>query len=115
MQRDLLFIIGAPFEDPKYPGQKWFCRDCATLEGALSLNPHWSECVDVHRVPYVKPRDEVIAVLGVDNQSCPVLVLADASTAPENAKFHEGCAFLTEPKAILNYLTKHFGGIGQHP
>ncbi|HVY86304.1 MAG TPA: DUF3088 domain-containing protein [Caulobacterales bacterium] len=115
MQRDVLFMIEAPFEDVKYPGQKWFCRDCMTLDGALALNPHWRECVDIHHVRYQKPREEVIALLGVDNQSCPVLVIADPSAAPEGAKTHEGRAFLTEPKAILNHLWKSYGGVGQHP
>lgn len=115
MQRDVLFIIGAPFEDPQYPGKLWFCRDCVTLEGALALNPGWRECLDIHRVGYQRPRHEVIDVLGVDNQSLPALVLADASAAPEGAKRYGERAFITDIKVILRYLTNTYGGVGQHP
>lgn len=112
MQRDQLFIIGAPFEDE---GQKWFCRDCATIEGALAVNPAWRELVDVHRVAYPRPREQVIALIGVDNQSLPALVLADASAAPEGAKRYGERAFLTDVKAILIYLHAMYAGVGPHP
>jgi hypothetical protein len=111
MQRDVLFIIKAPFEDE---GQKWFCRDCATMEGALLANPHWANHIDVRRLPYPRPRHEIIALLGEENQSMPVLVLA--SKAPEDAKQAEGGrAFLTDPKAITRYLAAAYGGAGPHP
>lgn len=115
MQRDVLFTIGAPFEDSKYPGQKFFCRDCATLDGALALNPHWRECIDIRKVDYRKPRPDVIDVLGVENQSCPVLIFADPNAAPEGSKQYEGRVFITEVKAILNYLGQTYGGVLQHP
>ena len=53
--RDTLFIIRAPFEDPALEGT-WFCRDCATMEGALLANPHWPRHIDVRRLAYPRPR-----------------------------------------------------------
>lgn len=116
MQRDALFVIGAPFEDPEYPGKTWFCRDCATMEAALSYNPDWERQIDVQRLAYPRPRWPVIELIGEENQSLPVLIFGDGSAVPEGAKrAANGVAFLTEPRLILRYLTATYGGVGQHP
>lgn len=112
--RDVLFIIKAPFEDPELEGT-WFCRDCATMEGALLANPHWSNHIDVRRVSYPRPRHEIIALLGEENQSMPVLVLADLAKAPADALMASTTPFITEPKAICRYLAATYSGAGPHP
>lgn len=110
--RDTLFIIKAPFEDA---GAMWFCRDCATMEGALLTNPHWANHIEVRRLPYPRPRHDIIALLGEEHQSMPVLVLADVASAPGDANMYETRAFITEPKAITRYLAATYGGAGPHP
>ena len=45
----------------------------------------------------------------------PVLVLADGSTPPADAKQSEGRYFLDEPKPITRYLAATYGGAGPHP
>lgn len=112
--RDTLFIIKAPFEDAALDGT-WFCASCATMEGALLANPHWATHIEVKRMPFPRPRQEMIALVGEENQSMPVLVLADGSTPPADAKQHEGCSFLDEPKPITRYLAAAYGGAGPHP
>lgn len=114
LRRDTLFIIKAPFEDPKLGGT-WFCTSCATMEGALLANPHWARSIDVRRLPYPRPRHDIIALIGEDNQSMPVLILAGSSIAPEAAKDYEGRRFLDEPKTISRYLAGAYGGAGPHP
>lgn len=114
LERDTLFILRAPFEDPELEGT-WFCTSCATMEGVLLANPHWARAIDVRRMPYPRPRPEVIALIGEANQSLPVLVLADGSAPPEGAKSHEGRYFLDEPKPIARYLAAKYGGAGPHP
>lgn len=110
--RDTLFILRAPFEDV---GQTWFCASCAMMEGALLANAHWDECVEVRRMPYPQPRQEMISLIGETNQSMPALVLGDASKAPAQAKQYQGRCFLDEPKAIARYLAATYGGAGPHP
>ena len=112
MRRDILFLIAAPFEDN---GKQWFCRDSAMLEGAFAANPQWKKRVELRRVRFRRPRREVIALLGVDNQTLPALVLADATAAPEHARRYEEHAFLTDAKAITKYLAATYGGAGPHP
>lgn len=114
LARDTLFILRAPFEDVALDGT-WFCASCATMEGALLANPHWARAIDVKRMPYPRPRQEMIALIGEENQSMPVLVLADESTPPEGAKQFEGRHFLDEPKPITRYLAATYGGAGPHP
>lgn len=114
LQRDTLFILRAPFEDPALEGT-WFCTSCATMEGVLLANPHWARAIDVKRCPYPRPRQDVIALIGEDNQSLPVLVLADSSKPPEGAKQFQGRHFLDEPKPITRYLAAIYGGAGPHP
>jgi hypothetical protein len=114
LTRDTLFVIKAPFEDPALDGT-WFCASCATMEGALLANPHWARAIDVKRCAFPRPRQEMIALIGEENQGMPVLVLADGSTAPEGAKEFEGRYFLDEPKPIARYLAATYGGAGPHP
>jgi hypothetical protein len=114
MQRDVLFLISAPFEDM---GEPWFCASCAMMEGALFANPHWSELIDVRRVAFPRPREEVIALIGVENQSLPALVLPEGAPVPPEAKIATttGRAFLDDPKAMSRYLAATYGGAGPHP
>ena len=114
LARDTLFIIKAPFEDAALDG-KWFCASCATLEGALLANPHWATHIEVKRMPFPRPRHEMIVLIGEENQSMPVLVLADNSKPPADAKQFEGHSYLDEPKPITRYLAATYGGAGPHP
>ena len=114
LSRDTLFIIKAPFEDAALEGT-WFCTSCATMEGALLANPHWATHIGVKRMPFPRPRHEMIVLIGEANQSMPVLVLADGSTPPADAKEFEGRHFLDEPKPITRYLAATYGGAGPHP
>ncbi|MGH6951180.1 MAG: DUF3088 family protein [Vitreimonas sp.] len=114
LTRDTLFIIKAPFEDAALDGT-WFCTSCATMEGALLGNPHWAAHIDVKRMPFPRPRHDMIVLIGEENQSMPALVLADASTPPDGAKEFEGRYYLDEPKPITRYLAATYGGAGPHP
>lgn len=114
LSRDTLFILRAPFEDAALEGT-WFCASCATMEGALLANPHWATHIEVRRMPFPRPRHEMIVLIGEENQSMPVLVLADGSTPPETAKQFNGRRFIDEPKSIARYLAATYGGAGPHP
>ena len=95
-----LFVLKMPFEDG--PGKMWICSDCVLIEGALSLNTHWEDMVDVRRIEFPKPRKEVVDILGDDKQGLPVLILENNKT-------------ITEPVEIINYLANEFGGAAAHP
>ena len=112
--RDTLFILRAPFEDPELEGT-WFCTSCAMMEGMLLANPQWARAIDVVRCAYPRPRREVIAAIGLENQSLPALVIADVTKAPPDALMFGSTPFLNEPTAIARYLAARYGGAGPHP
>jgi hypothetical protein len=114
MTRDVLFLLQAPFEDAALSGA-WYCAHCASLEGALLANPHWAQEVEVRRLPFPRPRHDIVGLLGEGHQSMPVLVLADAASAPAEAKRAEGRAYLNDPWAIGRHLAARYGGAAPHP
>jgi len=78
----------------------------------LHLYPQLTSQLDVRRVPFAKPRTEIVSLLGTDHQSCPALViyrpLAEAATALPFKKFGD-LQFLDEPEDIGNYLSLSYG------
>jgi hypothetical protein len=96
----ILFLLKMPFEDG--PGRFWFCTHCALIEGALKVNPHWEEKVDIRRVDFPKPRKELVQILGKNQQWLPVLILPNQRT-------------ITNPVEITNYLAENLGGAAPHP
>ena len=76
MTRYRLFLLKPDFADPAYPGQRFYCWHCALLEGVLASFPALQAKIDVERIPWPRPRQAVVAIVGEDNQSLPMLVLA---------------------------------------
>lgn len=109
--KDTLFILAAPFQDG---GFDWYCNDCATLEAALLVNPHWNEKVDVRRIAYPRPRQQIIDLVGPDWQGCPMLVM-DKDRAPGDAIIVGDLAILQDVRAIGRALAHRHGGAGPHP
>lgn len=109
--KDTLFILAAPFQDG---GFDWYCNDCATLEAALIVNPHWNQKVDVHRIAYPRPRQQIIDLVGPDWQGCPMLVM-DKDRAPGDAIIVGDYAILQDVRAIGRALAHRHGGAGPHP
>ena len=109
MSRDKLFLIQPGFDDPKQPGQRFVCPYCNQIEGLLATFPELASRVDVARVPFLRPREAVIAALGEENQGLPVLVLGDEAEAPADAKTHGGARFVNDTKRILELLAERHG------
>ncbi len=113
MAKDQLFLLTAPFEDR--PGEMWFCADCALMEGALLANPHWEDRILVRRCAFPRPRQEILEMLGENNQGMPALIFGDPARATANAEKFGGYSFITDPGEITAYLAKTYGGAGPHP
>ena len=112
MTRDRLFLLRPGFEDPAYPGQRFYCWHCALIEGVIASFPALAAKLDVERIAWPKPRQEVIALVGEENQSLPLLVLADGATSPHQTGSHHGRAF---KDAILAALSERHGFPVPHP
>jgi hypothetical protein len=115
MTRDRLFLVQPDFEDPAYRGQRFYCWHCALLEGVLASFPSLQAKIDVERIAWPKPRQAVVEIVGEDNQSLPLLVLAaDAPDELATGKFR-GRKFVDNKDAILAVVSRRHGMPWPHP
>ena len=115
MNRDKLIILAPDFIDPAYPGTRFYRWHCALMEGVLASFPALTERLDVVRVAFPRPRQEVIALIGEENQSLPVLVLADDAPDDIATGSHHGRRFVAGKAAILAALSRRHGIPEAHP
>lgn len=115
MTRDRLLLLRPDFADPAYPGRHFYCWHCALIEGVLASFPTLAERLDVERVAWPKPRQAVIPLVGEENQSLPLLVLAIGATSPHQTGSYQGRAFIADKDAILAALSERHGFPDPHP
>jgi hypothetical protein len=110
MTRDILFLLKHDFPDGE--GAPYYCPECAQINGVLHYYPHLRHVLEVRYVDFPRPRPEIVALIGAENQGCPVLVLADAPPASSEGceiGVWEGHRFVSGAEAIGNYLSKVYG------
>ncbi|OOG74748.1 DUF3088 domain-containing protein [Sinorhizobium sp. A49] len=115
MNRDKLFLLRPDFEDPAYPGQRFYCWHCALMEGVLASFPALAQRLDVERVAWPRPRIPVTDLVGEENQSLPLLVLADGESYVHQTGTYRGRAFVAEKDKILAALSERHGFPDPHP
>lgn len=115
MTRDKLIILKPDFLDPAFPGARFYCWHCALLEGVLASFPDLAQRLDVLRIAWPRPRAEVVALIGAENQSLPVLVLADDAPAELATGSFEGRRFVAGRQAILAAISARYGIPLPHP
>lgn len=115
MERHLLFQLNPWFEENG--DGPFYCPDCGIVEGFFRYSPEVQEKLEIHHIDFQRPRHDVIAVLGEENQGCPVLVLARGVDAPAGAKtsMSTGRFFLDDPVAICDFLGRTFQVPRPHP
>ncbi|MEM8651193.1 MAG: DUF3088 domain-containing protein [Pseudomonadota bacterium] len=115
MERDKLIILKPDFQDPAYPDQTFYCWHCALMEGLLSCYSDMANKLDVQRISWPKPRQELIDLVGPENQSVPILILADDAPAGLETGSFNGRRFVDEKDAILRALSIRYGIADPHP
>ncbi|MBC9031304.1 DUF3088 family protein [Sphingomonas sp. JC676] len=102
MSRDTLFLLDHEFADPALGGERvFYCKDCMTIEGLLATFPDRAANLDVVRVPWPRPRAQVVAMIGEENQNLPALVWDGG--------------FTNEIEALLAALHTRHGFPERHP
>ena len=76
MGKDSLFLIEKGFTESK---QKYYCPDSARLEGVITYYPSLNYSMDIKRIPFEKPRSEIVDMFGEQYQGCPLLVIRVSS------------------------------------
>jgi hypothetical protein len=115
MKRDRLYLLKPDFEDPAYPGKRFYCWHCALLEGVLASFPQLSARIDVERIAWPRPRQAVIEMVGEANQSLPLLVLADDAPEGLATGYYQGRRFIADKDVILRALSLRHGLPEPHP
>lgn len=113
--RDTLFILDPSFDDPALPGRRFHCRDCTTVDGLLAGFPDIAARLDVIRIAYPRPRQQVIDAIGEANQNLPVLVLADDADPSLADGEHGGTRFVAGLTNLLHALHARHGFPEAHP
>jgi hypothetical protein len=109
--KDRLYLLKPDFLDG---GSKFFCGECAMVEGMLSFYPQLRDSVEVKYVDYARPRPAIAAELGAEHQSSPCLVVADPARAARLAPDIElqesnGRKFVNDPYQVMHYLAATLG------
>lgn len=111
MNQDRLYLIKPHFFDQ---GKTYYCPGCAEMVGLLEFYPALRPRIEIRWVDFARPRTELAALLGQENQSCPVLVLHSLTpNLPARLKVQHanGQAFVADAREIGEYLA-HTQGIG---
>lgn len=111
---DILFLLKSDFTDSiRDPnGDKYFCPDCAFLEGILSYFPELRQKLDIHYIDFPKPRKEITELVGDAHQGCPNLILDPSHhNCSQSAEFfrHGDRMYTTDTRLIANYLSEVYG------
>lgn len=85
------------------------------MEGVLASFPDRLAGLDVQRIAWPRPRPEIVALLGEENQSLPVLVLADDAPDDLATGRFGALRFVNDKDAILHTLSVRYGIPVPHP
>lgn len=107
MAKDRLFLIKPGFTNPARPGTEFVCPSCNQVEGLLASFPERGNEIEVIRVEFPRPRHDVIALIGEENQGLPVLILGD--NPPDDAQDYNGVRFVNDTPRILALLAERHG------
>jgi len=115
MAKHILFTLTPWIEsDGRGP---YYCPDCAVVEGFLHYSPQIREEMEIIQMNFPRPRAEIVELLGIENQSCPVLVLNEEAGVAPRAKtsLATGRKFINDALAICNFLAETYNGVKPHP
>ena len=85
------------------------------MEGVLASFPELHSRIDVERIAWERPREPVVRWVGPENQSLPLMILADDAPA-EFATGRSGATrFVAGKDAILSVLSRRHGIPEPHP
>ena len=114
MAKHTLFMLIPWMEEEAGP---FYCPDCGVVEGFLHYSPKVRDEIDIVHVDFPRPRNQIVELLGQENQNSPALVLAEGAEPPAGAKqsMSTGKWFIDDGLMIATYLAELYGGVLPHP
>ena len=118
--KDILFLLKPDFEDQNIAlhGERYYCPFCAAIEGVLAYYPQLRTQLEIIYVDFLRPRTEIVAQLGEQNQGCPVLVVNNLQKLPfgfENLQTIGDKKFIKSVPDLMAYLAMAYGVGTPHP
>lgn len=111
--KDQLFMLKPGFFDGD--NGPFYCGDSVAIEGMLAMFPQLREAIDIVYVDFARPRGPIVARIGAEHQSAPVLVMAAQAIAPDfSFKTALGQRFLDDQAQIRRYLSTRYGVASAH-
>jgi hypothetical protein len=116
---DILFLLTPGFTDSARDGEgkRYYCPDCAFLEGVLNCCPELRTRLDIRYIDYPRPRRAIVELVGDAHQGCPNLVLDPANHGfVDPSRFHRAGDRLhsTDTRVIVEYLAARHGALVAH-
>lgn len=115
MAKDTLFLLKSDFTDDKYPGKSFLCPHGIAIEGILAIYPELAQKIDVRRVDFPRPRQDVIALAGENNQALPLLVLSRGQHSAHKTGQQGDNELIAGKDNILEALTELYNIAELHP
>lgn len=116
--QDHLFLLRPSFADPEGGASLFHCPSCARIEGLLSFFPFLRASLIIHYVAFARPRAPIVDLIGMEHQSCPVLVLGEypnVSNKLVQKSSATGRLFIVGSEEISVYFAETFGISSSHP
>ena len=110
---DQLLLLNPDWHDDQ--GGPWFCPAGSVIEGVLAFYPALKDQLQITRLDHPRPRPAVIALVGEDHQSCPILVLDGEFDWPDAATSAATGRRFLQDGAIIPYLAARYGIGLPHP
>jgi len=107
--KDQLYLLRPGFMNG--PHGPLYCSDSVGVEGVLSFFPQLRTLLDVHYLEFPRPRAALVAALGEEHQSVPVLIVArgrDLKRGVPEPRGAKGERFFGDGKSIQEYLALQY-------
>jgi hypothetical protein len=103
--KDVLYLMKPGFVNAGLG--PFYCGDSVAVEGLLGLYPALRDRIDVVYIDFPRPRQAIVDAIGEDQQSVPVLILAEDSPEPEAIRIRSarGRRYIADEKQIREYLS----------
>jgi glutaredoxin len=108
-----LFLLKPDFIDKNIDNRtKFYCPHCAMINGVINYYPKLKEEIEIIYVDFERPRNQLIELVGEENQSCPNLVInkneIDGKTDVSYFNSYGEYLFVDDEFLISRYLSEKY-------
>jgi len=109
-----LFLLKPDFTDSNSDKEekRYYCPDCALIEGIIKYYPQLEQMIEIHRVDFKRPRQALIEIIGEENQGCPVLIIDNKQDSIIDTSYFTSVGdklFVNSTELIALYFAEKFG------